>query len=146
MVTIMRPSMTEKLKMRRSVERTVEKLRFSRVRKYFWLRLMVLSWPDSLKMDSSSAEVCSGDVPFLDGSCARASFSTCVLASAHPSPQRNSGRRTAISKSTNLSANVDISLLKQKRYSPASWAEKTKSPWRSFAPSMMIFSLGPVTA
>ena len=38
---------------------------------------MVESWPESLKMDSSRAEVCSGDVPCLLGSCVRASFSTC---------------------------------------------------------------------
>jgi len=42
-VTIIRDSITEKLKIRDSVERTVLKLRFSRVRKYFWLREMVES-------------------------------------------------------------------------------------------------------
>ena len=52
------------------------KFRFSRVRKYFWLRLMVESWPESLKMDSSRREVCSGEEPFLEGSWVRASFST----------------------------------------------------------------------
>jgi hypothetical protein len=31
-----------------SVLRTVLKLRFSRVRKYFWLRVMVESWPEIL--------------------------------------------------------------------------------------------------
>ena len=73
---IIRLSMTLKLKMRLSVLRTVLKLRFSRVRKYFWLRVMVESWPESLKMDSSSADVCSGDVPCLAGIEARTSFST----------------------------------------------------------------------
>ena len=42
-VTIIRDSITEKLKIRDSVERTVLKLRFSRVRKYFWFREMVES-------------------------------------------------------------------------------------------------------
>ena len=35
------------------------------------------SWPESLKMDSSNADVCSGDVPCLEGIEARSSFSTC---------------------------------------------------------------------
>lgn len=39
--TIIKLSMTLKLKMRLSVLRTVLKLRFSRVRKYFWLRAIV---------------------------------------------------------------------------------------------------------
>lgn len=55
-------------------------------------------------------------------------------------------KRTAISKSTNFSANVLIWLLKQNLYSPVSPAVKTKSPCRSFCPSMMIFSLGPITS
>ena len=37
-----------KLMMRFSVLRTVLKLRFSRVRKYFWFRVMVDSWPEIL--------------------------------------------------------------------------------------------------
>lgn len=40
------------------------------------MRLMVESWPETLYMDSSSADVCSGEVPCLLGSSARASFST----------------------------------------------------------------------
>jgi hypothetical protein len=62
--------------MRVSVLATVLKLRFSRVRKYFWLRDMVESWPEILKMDSSRTDVCSGEVPCLEGSSARDSFST----------------------------------------------------------------------
>lgn len=53
--------------------------------------------------------------------------------------------RTAISKSTIFSANVLISLLKQNRYSPISFAVNTKSPCLSFDPSRMIFSFGPTT-
>lgn len=49
--------------------------------------------------------------------------------------------RTAISKSTSLSETVDMLLSKQKRYSPASLAVKTKSPWRSFSPSRTTRSL-----
>lgn len=60
-----------------SVLRTVLKLRFSRVRKYFWLRDMVDSWPEILMTDSSREVVCSGEVPFLEGRSTRASFSTC---------------------------------------------------------------------
>lgn len=60
-----------------SVLRTVLKLRFSRVRKYFWLREMVDIWPEILKRDSSSAEVCSGAEPCFEGRVTRASFSTC---------------------------------------------------------------------
>lgn len=59
-----------------SVLRTVLKLRFSRVRKYFWLRVMVDSWPESLNRDSSRADVCSGDEPCFEGMVTRASFST----------------------------------------------------------------------
>lgn len=62
--------------MRCSVLSTVAKLRFSRVRKYFWFREMVDVWPEILKMDSSTADVCSGDEPCLEGSCAFVSFST----------------------------------------------------------------------
>lgn len=54
-------------------------------------------------------------------------------------------KRTAISKSTIFSAKVDISLLKQKVYSPTLWAVKTKSPWRSFVPSRTILPPGAVT-
>ena len=53
--------------------------------------------------------------------------------------------RTAISKSTNFSANVLISLLKQNLYSPASLAVKTESSCRSLLFSMMVLPLGPVT-
>lgn len=75
--TIIKPSITLKLKIRLSVLRTVLKLRFSRVRKYFWFREIVDSCADSLKIDSSSAVACSGLAPGRDGSCARSSFSTC---------------------------------------------------------------------
>jgi hypothetical protein len=75
--TIIRLSITLKLKILLSVLLTVLKLRFSRVRKYFWLRVTVESCPESLKIDSSSADVCSGDVPCLEGIWAsRCSFST----------------------------------------------------------------------
>src|SRR5258708_6294219 len=60
-----------------SVLRTVLKFRFSRVRKYFWFLVMVDIWPDTLKRDSSSADVCSGELPCFDGRLTRASFSTC---------------------------------------------------------------------
>lgn len=71
------PSIKLKLKMRLSVLRTVLKLRFSRVRKYFWLREMVDSWPESLRMDSSRMETWSGEEPALLGIWAlRDSFST----------------------------------------------------------------------
>ena len=53
--------------------------------------------------------------------------------------------RTAISKSTNFSANVLISLLKQNLYSPASFAVKTESSCRSWVLSIMVLPLGPVT-
>ena len=71
------PSIKLKLKMRFSVLLTVLKLRFSRVRKYFWLREMVESWAESLRMDSSRTVVCSGEDPCFEGMAARgASFST----------------------------------------------------------------------
>ena len=154
MTSINPPSIRLKLKMRFSVLLTVLKLRFSRVRKYFWLREMVDSCAESLRIDSSRTVVCSGEEPCLEGMAARgASFSTCI-------PLVNCstccafrlqmyglwGIHTAISKSTSFSANVLISLLKQKRYSPTSLAVKTKSPWRSFTPSRITFSgppLGP---
>lgn len=68
------------VKMRPSVLLTVLKFLFSRVRKYFWLREMVDSWAESLRMDSSRTEVCSGEEPCLEGMMARtASFSTCEM-------------------------------------------------------------------
>lgn len=164
MATIIKLSITEKLKIRRSVDRTVAKLRFSRVRKYFWLRWMVLICDDRRMMDSSMEECWAGSAPCLEGSWARASFSTCIWSvNQHAVPVLVSygdyvlrsdsflysvglgSQRTAISKSTNFSANVLISLLKQNRYSPASCAVKTKSPCRSLDPSMITRSLGPMT-
>jgi hypothetical protein len=79
MHTIIKLSITLKLKMRLSVLLTVLKFRFSLVRKYFWFLVIVESWPESLKIDSSNAEVCSGEVPCLAGREARCSFSTYVL-------------------------------------------------------------------
>lgn len=66
--TIINASVTLKLKIRLSVLRTVLKFRFSRVRKYFWFREMVDSCAESLKIDSSSAEACSGLAPCREGS------------------------------------------------------------------------------
>lgn len=63
-----------------SVLRTVLKLRFSRVRKYFWFRDMVDSLLETLETDSSSEEVVSGWLPCLEGRLTRASFSTCEAA------------------------------------------------------------------
>jgi hypothetical protein len=77
MVMIRPDSIRLKLNILFSVLLTVLKLRFSRVRKYFWLRAMVESWAESLMIDSSMTEVCSGDEPCLEGILARAaSFST----------------------------------------------------------------------
>lgn len=76
METIIKPSITLKFQIRRSVLRTVLKFRFSRVRKYFWFREMVDNWAESLKMDSSIAEACSGLAPWREGSSARDSFSS----------------------------------------------------------------------
>ena len=59
-----------------SVLRTVLKFRFSRVRKYFWFLVIVDSWPEILKTDSSSTDVCSGELPCFEGRLTRASFST----------------------------------------------------------------------
>lgn len=75
---MIRPDWTRlKLMILFSVLLTVLKLRFSRVRKYFWFRDMVDIWPEILMTDSSSEVVCSGEVPFLEGRSTRASFSTC---------------------------------------------------------------------
>ena len=76
MQTIIKLSITLKLNILLSVLLTVLKLRFSLVRKYFWLRVIVESWPESLKIDSSRAEVCSGEVPCFEGIAARCSCST----------------------------------------------------------------------
>jgi hypothetical protein len=76
MQTIIKLSMTLKLKILLSVLLTVLKFRFSLVRKYFWFLVIVESWPESLKIDSSNADVCSGDVPCFAGIEARSSFST----------------------------------------------------------------------
>ena len=76
MQTIIKLSITLKLKILLSVLLTVLKFRFSLVRKYFWFLVIVESWPEILKIDSSNAEVCSGDVPCFEGIEARSSFST----------------------------------------------------------------------
>lgn len=156
MVRISPLSIKLKVKMRPSVLLTVLKFLFSRVRKYFWLREIVLNCAESLRMDSSRTVVCSGEDPCLAGMMARAaSFSTCgrsVSITPFVYPRNVSApfgkwcmRRTAISKSTIFSANVLISLLKQNLYSPGSLAVKTKSPCRSFVPSRMTLSVGPTT-
>jgi len=140
--------------MRPSVLLTVLKFLFSRVRKYFWLREMVDNCAESLRIDSSRTEVCSGDEPCLEGMMARAaSFSTykVKVSARHPHPRglmpvkQVYGVHTAISKSTIFSAKVLISLLKQNLYSPGSFAVNTKSPCRSFVPSSMTLSVGPTT-
>ncbi len=59
-----------------SVLRTVLKLRFSRLRKYFWFLVIVESWADTFRTDSSRTDVCSGELPCFDGRFTRASFST----------------------------------------------------------------------
>lgn len=56
-----------KLKILLSVLRTVLKFRFSRVRKYFCILETVDSCELTLKIVSSSADVCSGDVPPFTG-------------------------------------------------------------------------------
>lgn len=76
MQTIIKLSITLKLKILLSVLLTVLKFRFSLVRKYFWFLVIVESSPEILKIDSSNADVCSGDVPCLEGIEARCSFST----------------------------------------------------------------------
>lgn len=91
-----------KLMIRFSVLMTVAKLRFSRVRKYFWFREIVDSWPDTLKMDSSRIEVCSGVVPCLEGSWARASFSTCKWDQL--------GTFISVAKGTDSNLEVDVFL------------------------------------
>jgi hypothetical protein len=50
-----------------SVLLTVLKLRFSRVRKYFCCRLIVDNCEESLRIDSSRTEVCSGVEPCFEG-------------------------------------------------------------------------------
>ena len=70
-------STTLKLNILLSVLLTVLKFRFSRVRKYFWFRLIVERSRETFIMDSSRAEVCSGEVPCLEGRRAEGdSFST----------------------------------------------------------------------
>ena len=63
---------------------TVLKFLFSLVLKYFCIRLIVLNWLLTLKMVSSRAEVCSGDVPAFWGSNADLDSSStyCHLSSA----------------------------------------------------------------
>ena len=74
--TIIPTSTRLKLNILRSVLRTVLKFLFSRVLKYFCIRLIVLSWLLTLSMVSSRAVVCSGVVPAFWGSAAaRDSFS-----------------------------------------------------------------------
>jgi hypothetical protein len=76
MQIIIKLSITLKLKILLSVLLTVLKFLFSLVLKYFWLRVIVESCPESLNIDSSNADVCSGVVPCLEGIDARTSFST----------------------------------------------------------------------
>lgn len=106
--TISPLSTNEKFQILFSVLLTVEKFRFSRVRKYFWLLAMLHMPVEIFEMLSSRTEVCSEVVPCFEGMTAwRASFST------------------VISKSMTLSAKVLMVLSKQKRYSPLVVAVKT---------------------
>src|SRR3569833_1421660 len=90
-----------------SVLRTVLMFRFSRVRKYFWLRVMVESWPEILKTDSSSTDVCSGELPCLDGRLTRASFSTC-RGHATLVPCKSSAQPRRLATYSNLEVDVFI--------------------------------------
>jgi hypothetical protein len=94
MQTIIKLSITLKLKILLSVLLTVLKFRFSLVRKYFWFLLIVDSCPESLNIDSSKADVCSGDVPCLEGIEARCSFSTYFSAGKVSSCTSGGGQRT----------------------------------------------------
>ena len=67
MKTIIPLSTTLKLNILASVLFTVLKFLFSLVRKYFWFRLMVERSRDTFKIDSSSAEVCSGEADCFEG-------------------------------------------------------------------------------
>lgn len=71
-----------------SVLRTVLKFLFSLVRKYFWFRVIVESCPDTLKTDSSRADVCSGELPCLEGRLTLDSFSTCKVMDQRWGPGR----------------------------------------------------------
>jgi len=73
--TIMITSIKLKLKILCSVLLTVLKLRFSLVRKYFCIRLIVLNCPLTLKIESSREECCSGLEPAFWGK--RADFDSC---------------------------------------------------------------------
>ena len=134
MPAIIRTSTSEKLKILDSVLLTVLKFLFSLVLKYFCILLIVLSWPLTLKIVSSSWAVWALSAPPLVGIVA------CFCSSSTYSIRRISHCRscpdpymlecmpealTAISKSTILSAKVDISLLKQNLYSPVSLAVNT---------------------
>jgi len=81
MAIINADSIKEKLKIRLSVLLTVLKFLFSLVLKYFCCLLIVLRSPESLRIDSSRTDVCSGVEPCLEGSWARTSFSTFAIVS-----------------------------------------------------------------
>jgi hypothetical protein len=76
MATINPLSIKLKLKILRSVLLTVLKFLFSLVRKYFCCLVMVETWPESLRMASSTVESCSVGAPAFWGSWERGSFST----------------------------------------------------------------------
>jgi len=78
MPTIMTTSIKLKLKILCSVLLTVLKFLFSRVRKYFCILEIVDSCDETLKIVSSSAVCCSGEVPAFWGRSADLdSSSTC---------------------------------------------------------------------
>jgi hypothetical protein len=141
-------SMMENQTIRDSVDLTVEKFLFSRVRKYFcvrpavsrilkWILQIVDNCPDNLRKVSSSLSAISLELDGFWGKLARGSCSTYINTSN--ATQR---RHTLSSKSTIFSAKVLISLEKQNEYSPVSEAVKTKSPCRSRVPSNITLSDG----
>ena len=171
MATMTAPSMRLKLKILRSVLRTVLEFRFSRVRKYFCWRVSDETRPEINNSASSTSDNCSLLAPAFWGSAVRVSSSTyfVTLVCLHPlvparrGPlhprscigrilfrKKKKGELTVISISTIFSVNVETLLSKQNRYSPTSVAVNAKSPCRSFSPSRIVLScpaflLGPVT-
>lgn len=138
MPTIIPTSIKLKLKILFSVLCTVLKFLFSLVRKYFCILLIVDNCDETLNIVSSNAECCDGSAPPFFGiaACFVSSSTCCSLCISTARPfsclsdeveevNKKENRHTAISKSTILSANVLISLLKQNLYSPVCCAVKT---------------------
>ena len=106
--TISPLSTTLKLKILDSVLFTVLKFLFSLVLKYFWLRFIVERSRDTLSIDSSSAEVCSGGVVCFEGRSAEGPSPSTCKSRVYQHEGKAQGRRIVLSSRQGSYCNLKV--------------------------------------